>query len=301
MSNFQIGPAAAALAFICLSVTPSAKAATQVVYVADRAQGRVLIYPAKTANPTPIGSFSKGIVEAEGIAVAANGDLYVANGNGGNVLVYAPGGTEPVRTLTTNLHHPVNVALDAAGNVYVAEQSPSSIVKFSALGMAMAVYLLPNPNEPARGVTIDARGDIFASISGIPDVYPLAWCESVTELYEIPAGTRTVVQKFLRGNEQAFGLAIDDRGHFYASDPCLFNVAVYGLPALGVGGFWRSSGAFSAPFYLTIAKGYLSVPSPGNGLTGFVTVISLDGMEKYQTITSGIEEPVSAVVGTIPS
>jgi hypothetical protein len=300
MSKFRIGPVAAALAFLCTSAVASAEAAVQVVYVADRSLGRVMVYPLHRKNPAPMAVISKGIVEAEGIAVAANGDLYVANGNGGNVLVYAPGGAGPIRTLTSNLHHPVNVALDVAGNIYVAEQSPSSIVKFSPLGFAIAVYPLPYPNDPVRGVAIDASGDIFASISGIPDVYPIGWCEAVTELYEISAGTHTVVRKFLQGNEQAFGLAIDGRGHLYASDPCLFNVVVYGLPTLSAGGFWRSSGAFSAPFYLTVANDYLSVPSPGNGRTGYVTVIPLDGMESYQTITSGLEEPVSAVVGTMP-
>jgi streptogramin lyase len=315
MFTFQIRSSAAALAIICTSFTASAQASPmtkpavradeersthEVVYVADRSQGRVLIYPADRANPAPIGSFSYGIVEVEGIAVAANGDLYVANGSGGDVIVYPAGGAGRIHTLTSKLSHPVNVALDSAGNIYVAEQNPSSIVKFSALGNVTAVYDLPNPNDPVRGVTVDARGDIFASISGIPDVYPIAWCEAVTDLYEIPVGTNTPIQEFLRGNEQAFGLAIDGLGRLYASDPCLDNVAVYDLSELEPIGFWRSSGPFSVPFYLTIANGYLSVPSSANGVNGFVTVIPLNGTVPYQTITSGLKEPVSAVVGTIP-
>jgi len=316
MLNIQIRSVAAAFALICASLTapaeassirqPAARAhgqpATQrVVYVADRSQARVIIYPAGIPHPAPIGNFSYGIVEVEGMAVAPNGDLYVANGDGGNVLVYNPSGAGPIRELTSSLRHPVNVALDNVGNIYVAEQSPSSIVKFSALGAETAVYRLPYPNDPVRGVTVDERGDIFASISGIPDVYPIGWCESVSELYEIPAGTATPIRKFLSGNEQAFGLAIDGHGHLYASDPCLGNVAVYDLPSLDPLGFWRSSGPFNAPFYMTRSLGYLSVPSPGNGTTGFVTVISLDPSEPYQTITNGIKEPVSAVVGTVHS
>jgi len=301
MANFQIRSVAAALVLICTSVTASAASgATRVVYVADRSLGRVLVYPANRPDPAPIGTFSKGIVEAEGIAVAANGELYVANGNGGNVLVYAPGRDRPIRSLTSNLNHPVNVAIDAVGNVYVAEQNPSSVVKFSVLGVPIAVYRLPNPNDPVRGVTIDARGNIFASISGIADVYPIGLCEAVTELYEIPAGTNTPIRKFLSSNEQAFGLALDGLGRLYASDPCLNNVGVYDLPSLHRLGFWRTSGQFSVPFYLTIANGYLSVPSPGNGSTGFVTVIPIEGTQRYQTITRGLEEPVSAVAGTIP-
>ncbi len=310
---------AAALMIVSASIsTPSADAATavtryrlpataqvsgQVVYVSESTKNRILIYPSGSLNA--IAAITRGIVDAKGIAVDRYGDLYVANGNGGNVLEYAPGGSGPIRTYVAGLHHPVNVALDASDNLYVAEQSPSSIVKFMTKSNGNpAVYPLPFPNDPVRGVAIDPTGNIFASISGIANVFPIGLiCLSVSQLYVIPAGKTVPILKFLRANEQTFGLAVDPAGTLYASDPCLNNVAAYSLPTLSFKGYLHDVDAFNEPFYLTIANGYLSVPSAGEGLKGFVTIVDMNARSRHFQLHTGLQGagPISAVVGSLPA
>lgn len=280
---------------------------TSVLYVSDRGAGKIVIFPTNTPNARPIGQITNGIVEPEGIAVDGQGNVYVANGNGGNVLEFTPGGRRLIRTFSTALHHPVNVALDAAGNLYVADQNPSAIVEFGAhpTGVYPTVIPLPNSLDAARGITVDAAGNVFASTSGISDgSFPIiGLCMAVTEVYEIPVGTTTPVSLFLRANEQTFGLAVDGRGTLYASDPCLKTVATYARTTGTVGftfaGFMLTPGISPEPFYITMHDGYLSIPNPIGVQHGSVSVLNMAANSTPYTISNGLQAPISAVVGTI--
>jgi hypothetical protein len=66
----------------------------------------------------------------------------------------------------------------------------------------------------------------------------------------------------------------------------------------------RYAGAFSQPFYLTIANGYMSVPSASEAVGGYVTIIRMGqasaALPAYYTISAGLQGPISAVVGSLP-
>ena len=62
------------------------------VYVSNRTQqgtSELLVYPAAAQNPSPLRIVTKKLVDATGIAVDLSGDVYVANGSGGNVVEFA--------------------------------------------------------------------------------------------------------------------------------------------------------------------------------------------------------------------
>jgi streptogramin lyase len=279
---------------------------TSVLYVSDRGASKIVMFPANTQHAHPIGQITQGIVEPEGIAVDSQGDLYVANGNGGNVLEFTPGGRRLIRTLSAGLHHPVNVAFDTAGNLFIADQSPSAIVEYHVrpAGTNPTVIALPNSQYMARGITVDAAGNIFASMTGISDkVFPLiAFCPAFSEVYEIPAGTTTPVSLYLRANEQTFGLAVDARGTLYASDPCLNTVAMYTRTAgngFAFAGFLQAPNVSPEPFYITMRDGYVSIPSPVGVQHGYVTIVSPTLNALPYTISDGLQAPISAAVGSV--
>jgi len=96
-------------------------------------------------------------------------------------------------------------------------------------------------------------------------------------------------------------LAFDAHGNLYAADPCANDVAIYSL----VKYVWTYShtvrGTFSSPLFLTIANQFLAVPSAtsqGSHHPGYVTVIDLAGRFSKVTISSAIQHPIGAAVGS---
>jgi hypothetical protein len=86
------------------------------IYVANLSTNSVDIF---SGTGVPGGSIT-GLNGPSGLAVDAKGNLYVANENAQDLLVFAPGTTTPKLTLTDTGNFPSGVTVDAAGNVYVA-------------------------------------------------------------------------------------------------------------------------------------------------------------------------------------
>lgn len=61
------------------------------------------------------------------LAVDANGNLYVANVSGNNILIYNTNYVQQTsKTITSNIANPTGIAFDTAGNLWVANYSPSN-------------------------------------------------------------------------------------------------------------------------------------------------------------------------------
>ena len=122
---------------------------------------------------------------AWGIAVDTGGNIYVANqalsGAPSSVNVYAAGANgdvAPVRRIAgrnTGLVDPEAVAVDAAGNLYVANKYGSSIEVFApgANGNARPIQAIggsrTHVNLPA-GIALDSAGDIYAGEYRVSEV-----------------------------------------------------------------------------------------------------------------------------------
>ena len=70
---------------------------------------------------------SNPLLGPQGIALGANGNIYVANNGNNSLAVVSPSGA--VSVLASGLNQPTAVALDPSGNIYVANTGDSTIVQ----------------------------------------------------------------------------------------------------------------------------------------------------------------------------
>jgi hypothetical protein len=114
------------------------------LYVAGFFNNSVNIYDLHLTGSPLIGSITNGIDQPAGIAVDAQGSLYVANSGNTVVTEYFAGATVPSLTLSVP-GPPQDIALDAGGNVYVCVRGNSP---------GIAVYA-PDQTSPTRYITSD--------------------------------------------------------------------------------------------------------------------------------------------------
>ena len=89
------------------------------IFVSDAADGVIDIYPQAGENQKMVGQIT-GLAQPQGITTDKNGNLYVANTNSSNVLVYAPPYTgAPKMTINDAHEFPADVAVSSAGVVAV--------------------------------------------------------------------------------------------------------------------------------------------------------------------------------------
>lgn len=123
------------------------------------------------------------LISPQGLAVASNGNLYVANSGGNNILVYSPNQTQlESETITGEIYTPESVAFDRYGNLWVANTGNSSITEYKPGG----VQIIPNT------ITIGVSSPHVIAFDGLNELYVNNAYENVT-VYEVPSGTTAVL------------------------------------------------------------------------------------------------------------
>ena len=110
-------------------------------------------------------------------------------------------------TVFGGFDRPIGVAVDAAGDVFVADQGNSQVVKFAPNGAQTTVG--SGFTTPA-GIAVDNAGDVFIADSTKDQVVEVT-----------PSGQQTTVGS---GLNQPFGAAVDARGNVFIAD-CEFSTA----------------------------------------------------------------------------
>lgn len=171
---------------------------------------------------------TSAIAAVGGLAVGAAGTLYVANlgsGTPGTVTEYPSGATSPVpvKTLTApKMMGPQAVAVDASGDVFVADNFYETVTRFPA-GGAKAVTLLNNWPAGAGlyGIAADRRGNLdlamtdvgFYSPKTAPNVGTLAVMRAAFESHSTPVLQITSDAK--NGVNEPYGVAVAADGTTY--------------------------------------------------------------------------------------
>ncbi len=152
-----------------------------------------------------------------GMTTDAAGNLYQVSGS--NLLKVVPGGSPT--TVATGFSTPYAVAIDGAGNFYVADPSLNGLGEVVKLSPGCAstsspcasVLYVPAALPGPIGVAVDGSGDVFISDSGV---------------FEIPAGCSNsgcyISLYSPGGSSRSGGVALDAAGDLFVADSGLKQV-----------------------------------------------------------------------------
>jgi len=127
--------------------------------------------------------------------------IWISNGSSNNIHKIQRSSQSVVMTVTLPTGRPIGVAVEANGDVWVANQSAASIHHVSLGGKVVGTY--PAPGRPT-GMAIDKNGDI--------------WCAPLTgNLFKFsPSGT--LLATITPGGSSILGVGADGMGNIWAGD-----------------------------------------------------------------------------------
>ena len=159
----------------------------------------------KVHKVTPQGTvttFASGLLGPEGLAFGSNGDLYIAE-NFDGVDEVTPSGQVTDIANGSLFNDPRGIAIDASGNIYVANSGNGTVVKLTPAG---AVSPFASGFQNPQGLAINASGDLFV-VSANDGNGNNGSVQEVT-----PDGT---VNPYVSGFQGPSGVAIDAAGNLY--------------------------------------------------------------------------------------
>ncbi len=287
------------------------------VYVADQLNHRICKIDPSGLVSTLAGS-TQGYADGHGtaamfnypasVAVDAEGNVYVADQNNHRIRKIDPSGL--VSTLAGSIvdyadgqgvdarfNNPSGVAVDAAGNIYVADQGNHRIRKIDPSGLVSTlagatVDYVDGQGVAARfrfpaGVAVDAAGNVYVADAGNHRIRKI----DPTGLVSTLAGSTQGYADGPSTNAQfntPFGVAVDAAGNVYVPDWNNHRIRTIANPAVITGYFW-SNGATTASITAT-TNGSYTVRTIANGCTSAAsaaTVVTLTSPPSTPTITAG--------------
>jgi sugar lactone lactonase YvrE len=260
------------------------------LYVVNNHNGTLTVF-----TPGGAGSvFATGLTGPTFLAIApqprpVSATMYVANSGANAIEKYSDG----VGTVfaNTGLSVPEGLAVDVSGNVYVANQGNSTIMKFTPVGVG-SLFANSNLSSP-RGLALDSVGNLFVANSGggtivkftpggvgslfatVGSPAGLAF-DSAGNLFATTAGntitkftTNGVATLFAQAGRAPGALAFDIAGNLYVGNGDDNTVGKF-TPA-GVGSIFASN-SLSGPLGLGFDKaGNLYVVNNHNGTVNVFT------------------------------
>ncbi len=182
------------------------------VYVADSENDRVMKLPAGGSGHQEVLPFPD-LDGLRDVAVDGSGNVYtldfrLVDDSGlqsGRVMMLAPDSGRPV-TLPVSVRLPGSIAVDAAGNVYVAEFLPDTSVTMLAAGSKTQQQLpFTTGADGTNGLAVDASGNLYAST--LVNARVVMWTAAT--------GQQRVLPLTVSGPR---GLAVDSLGAVYVAD-----------------------------------------------------------------------------------
>jgi hypothetical protein len=154
-------------------MSPDAKKKTSLLYVADEAAGDVDVYSYPQGKPE--GTLT-GFDLPTGICTGKDGDVYILNGGGTTAVVYAHGGTTPLRTLDLTGAPEFSCSVDPkTGNFAVGVSASGDVGAMAvfAKGQGKAVLYAPSGQSGFPGCSYDSHSNLFCDAYGSGDAFAL--------------------------------------------------------------------------------------------------------------------------------
>jgi len=190
-----------------------------------------------------------------------------------------------IRTLGSGFSEPLGVAVDASGNVFVADGNNNAVKEILAAGgYTTTVNILATGLNGPAGVAVDASGNVF-----VADTYNNAVKEILAA-----GGYTTTVNILATGLNGPAGVAVDGSGNVFVAD--YNDNAVKEI--LAAGGYTTVNtlgSGFSQPFGV-------AVDGSGNVFVGDSTnnavkeILAAGGYTTVNTLGSGFYEPQGVAV-----
>ncbi len=249
--------------------------------------GRVLVYAPGTSSPKYI--IKKGIVDPQVLAADTADNLYVANTAHNDIVVYAPAGAEPSRTITvaTGLSAPEALAFDSSGNLYAANSWGSTVTVYG-----------PESNEVLRTITrgivtpmaltFDRDGNLYvANYEGTPGGVNTD-NGAVTVYAPGAANPHLTISKGIHGWN--YSLGFDRSKNLYVASGCYNHNNPISVYAHGSASLLRtiSKGIYYPCAIALDASGSLYVANYGANSVG---VFPSGGSAPSRTIRNGLNYP----------
>jgi sugar lactone lactonase YvrE len=202
------------------------------VYVADTGNGKVVEIPSnpQLGGATPLLNYAGAptFVEPEAIAIDSHNNIYVADPKvagtqiielppGGGDLVNVPGSVFPNPGIGSGLRSPDGVAVDAAGDVYIADGVTNAVTEVpSATGPGSSPFALnfttlntaTNTLNGLNGPTylaLDANGNLYVSDTGNSRVLFANRQNPMVNFGNVPQDQKTGVQPLCANTDVSDG------------------------------------------------------------------------------------------------
>lgn len=200
-----------------------------VLWVANAGADQVLSFNISTLPPTPGIAITRDISDPVRIA-AFEGKIYVANALGNTVTVYnGKTGDELKRDTIAGLHNPQGVAVDASGNVFVANSGRTNSVQgYSPQGTLLGTVTGDTTSAYTLLTTLHIQNGVLAVGVG-PKVGANSLREYTAATYF--SGTPTPTKVVTTGISGPTGVALSRSGttllvaDLYADDVSRYRVA----------------------------------------------------------------------------
>src|SRR5580698_661421 len=222
------------------------------LFVANGSASNTVTIYSPPYNGPPQTTISAGIDDPVDLVLDSSSNLYVVNQAHNTVAVYAPPYAAPPTILSKGLNAPNSVALDAHGNLFVANlnSTPNSVVEFSPPFNVQS--------DPVVTITngVNEQGQI--GIGGSANLFvPNQGANTVTE-YVAPYTKAPMT--IAGGQSQPVALAIDAAANLYVANLGNNTVTEYAAP-YGNGSWTAISNGISQPVAIALS------PASGSGLS----------------------------------
>jgi len=164
-------------------MAPGAKKAASLLYVADEATGDVYVYSYPSGK---LEGTLTGFNAPSGMCSNKAGDVFILNGGGTSVEVFAHGGSTPLRTLGLPGYPELNCSVDpTTGNLALAslDGSCGDCIVIFPNGSGIPTTYTPSGQTGIPGCGYDNHGNLFCDAYGTGNKFAL---------FELSAGSSTV-------------------------------------------------------------------------------------------------------------